>query len=71
MNIGKLIYGYCNGYFGRDSYDTKRIEAEGWDWIVARELDENSRPEFAQFNSEKEKQERINEWSVKPKDYIG
>lgn len=23
FNIGDTIYGYCNGYFGRDDYDDK------------------------------------------------
>lgn len=23
FNIGDKIYGFCNGYFGRDDYDTK------------------------------------------------
>lgn len=23
FNIGDLIYGFCNGYFGRDDYDDK------------------------------------------------
>ena len=23
FNIGDKLYGFCNGYFGRDDYDTK------------------------------------------------
>jgi len=23
LNVGDTIYGFCNGYFGRDDYDTK------------------------------------------------
>jgi len=23
FNIGDTLYGFCNGYFGRDDYDTK------------------------------------------------
>lgn len=23
FNIGERVYGFCNGYFGRDDYDTK------------------------------------------------
>ena len=38
---GMNLYGFCNGYFGRGSYDTKRIVAIGsWGregWIVAEE----------------------------------
>jgi hypothetical protein len=34
--IGKKIYGYCGGHFGRDGYGTKVIEAIGPDWVVCR-----------------------------------
>lgn len=37
--VGTLIYGYCGGEFGRDSYETKRVEAVGADWIVCRDRD--------------------------------
>ncbi len=36
LRVGSLLYGYCNGHFGRDSYSVKRVEAIGADWIVAR-----------------------------------
>lgn len=36
---GDELLGYCSGYFGRDSYETKRVEAVGADWVVAREED--------------------------------
>jgi hypothetical protein len=48
--IGMLLFGYCDGYFGRDSYDTKRIEAFGVDWIVARQ-DTNGVVDFCTFDS--------------------
>lgn len=35
--VGMVLYGYCDGYFGRDSYKNKRVEAFGVDWIVARD----------------------------------
>ena len=35
--IGTPLYGYCGGYFGRDSYADKRVEAIGHDWIVVRD----------------------------------
>lgn len=38
--VGTILKGFCNGYFGRDSYDTKRVEAVGVDWVVARVVDE-------------------------------
>lgn len=51
--VGMPLYGYCEGYFGRDSYATKRIEAFGVDWIVARELEgaDEGRPQFATFKT--------------------
>jgi len=63
MNVGRIIYGYCNGFFGRDSYNNKRIEAEGIDWVVARAIDEDASPEFAEFSSTSDKQKYIEDWS--------
>lgn len=62
---GMLIYGYCNGYFGRDSYATKRIEAIGIDWIVARGIEEkDAEPEFAQFPNTTVRNQLCGEWSI-------
>jgi len=36
--VGAKLYGYCGGCFG-DSYNDKRVEAIGFDWVVAREID--------------------------------
>lgn len=35
--IGSVLYGYCGGVFGRDSYENKRVEAFGADWIICRD----------------------------------
>lgn len=44
LSPGTRIYGFCNGYFGRDSYGDKIIIASGiWNgkpWIVAEEYKE-------------------------------
>ena len=61
-NIGKVLKGYCNGYFGRDSYGDKTIEAEGIDWIVVR--CENGKVDFTSFNSSEDKQIKINQWLI-------
>jgi len=45
--VGTLLEGFCGGWFGRDSYGDKRVEAIGADWIVAREIDSGV-PLFAQ-----------------------
>jgi hypothetical protein len=37
LRVGDVLYGFCGGYFGRDSYNDKRVEAVGADWVVARE----------------------------------
>ncbi|MEV6432866.1 hypothetical protein [Nocardia sp. NPDC051463] len=37
IRIGTLLRGFCHGAFGRDSYDDKRVEAIGADWVVVRE----------------------------------
>jgi len=68
--VGTKIYGYCNGYFGRDDYDDKIIILEGRRWIVCAYLDsDNDWITCVNFDSEEEKEERIKQWSVKPEDY--
>lgn len=37
INVGDILYGYCDGYFGRDSYEEKIILHFGKDYIVVRE----------------------------------
>lgn len=37
LRVGTVLYGFCGGWFGRDSYGDKRVEAVGADWVVARE----------------------------------
>ena len=37
LAVGDVIHGFANGAFGRDSYDCKKIEAVGRDWIVCRD----------------------------------
>lgn len=70
MFIGTIIYGFCGGWFGRESYQDKRIEAIGADWVVAREI-YSGMPFFARFDEEKDicMKELIQEWSEKPEDY--
>jgi len=63
IRTGTLLYGYCDGWFGRDSYETKRVEAFGADWVVAREIKtgipifaSRSPEQLAEFATEKERQ---------------
>lgn len=58
--VGIKIYGFCNGYFGRDSYDDKVIVASGEDWIVAK--NEKGHNEYATFDDPEEMDDLIEEW---------
>lgn len=57
---GVKLKGFCNGFFGRDSYDTKTIESYGRDWIVAR--GEDNIPVIAVFNDYNELLHFVKEW---------
>lgn len=46
MRVGQRLSGFCAGYFGRDEYSEKVVEAVGPDWIVARGIVDNV-PRFA------------------------
>lgn len=41
LRVGTQLYGFSGGYFGRDSYSDKRVEALGDDWVVVRDSDGN------------------------------
>lgn len=58
LRVGDILYGFCGGFFGRDSYDDKRIEAVGSDWVVARQ--ENGTPVFGRLPSSTD--QSIDEW---------
>lgn len=66
MNIGKIIYGFCSGWFGRDDYNDKIIIAEGENWIVCKYVDgiDSNEVTFASFKSKEEKNNKIEEWSI-------
>lgn len=63
LMVGTALYGFCGGYFGRDSYGAKRVEALGADWVVVR-LDNGS----TDFASGEEILEQLREYQVKPKE---
>lgn len=56
LRIGDVLHedergdGFCGGYFGRDSYDTKRVEYIAADWVVVR--NESGGVEFYAGNPE-------------------
>ena len=64
--VGIKIYGYCEGYFGRDDYSDKVVILEGKKWIVCSYLN-NDRVACVNFNTGEEKIECIERWSEKTK----
>ncbi len=59
--VGLVLYGYCGGYFGRDSYEDKRIEAFGADWLVCR--DKNGAIHTTTFETMNERDEFVADYS--------
>lgn len=37
FHVDQRLYGFCDGFFGRDSYGTKVVEGKGSDWVLVRE----------------------------------
>ena len=70
--IGEMLYGFCGGYFGRDSYKNKRVEAFGVDWLVCR--DEDGNIHFAQLDNFKEQDndfwEEVERWREEEKEDV-
>jgi hypothetical protein len=50
LRVGQLLKGFCGGCFGRDSYEDKRVEAIGTDWVIVR--NSSGEPEFYHGNPE-------------------
>jgi hypothetical protein len=67
--IGKKIYGFCNGFFGRSSYSDKIIEAIGHDWVVARDP-ENHEVYFADFKDSNQRDSYLKDWMNDENDNI-
>ena len=64
--VGTKLYGYCEGAFGRYSYQEKTIIASGEDWVVVVDTDDIK--EFASFKTVDEMWESIGRWRVEPED---
>ena len=58
--VGDKLYGYCGGFFGRDSYGEKTVEAVGRDWVVVREDDGD--PNFAEVASRQRSSWQDKDW---------
>ncbi len=65
LMVGQMLYGFCGGEFGRDSYLDKRVEAVGFDWVVVRE--DNGVAKFA-FNVDHEALIKESEYEKKKRD---
>lgn len=65
MYVGTVLYGYCDGFFGRDGYGGKRIEAIGADWVVVRYINglNEGCTGFCSFGDTAEMRENIERWS--------
>lgn len=55
--VGKELIGFCEGYFGRDSYEDKVIIMNGLNWVVA--ISEEGYPEVATFEDKQELEEWV------------
>lgn len=67
---GKMLYGYCEGYFGRDSFSDKIIEATGEDWAVARQTD-GVAVVMARFKDREDLEKQLGRFSKEPDEYGG
>jgi len=65
--VGMVFLGFCQGYFGRDAHDEKRVEAFGADWIVARGGVAGDDIFLAKFDSTEERDEKVIEFAAENK----
>lgn len=61
--VGKELKGFCDGYFGRDSYDDKVIIMNGLTWVIA--IAEDGYPEVATFEDKQELEEWVERNRIK------
>ena len=60
--LGAVLYGYCEGYFGRDSYGVKVVRDFGKYWVFV--TDEGyGEPNVARFKSAEEMVDCLARWS--------
>lgn len=67
MRVGQILYGFCGGFFDSDSYDDKRIEAIGYDWIVCRS--KNGEVHMGRTYDGGSIEDTLSKYLVKPEDY--
>jgi len=59
LEVGTVLDGYCNGYFGRN-YGRKTVVGLGDNWLVAR--DEDAGLMLAEFDSHEEMMAHVEQW---------
>ena len=65
FNVGDMIYGYCNGYFGRDDYEDKLCIMVTEKYAVFQYTDGDMKGKGAILNySERLTKELINKWNL-------
>ncbi len=57
-NVGRTLYGYCLG-----SHGNKRIEAEGFDWILTRSIENPKDMDLMVFADHADKMEHVDGWA--------
>lgn len=62
--VGLTFAGFCDGFFGRDSYGRRMILAHGDDWLVALNIEgeKKGEKEYTEFYDAKIMREKIEEW---------
>jgi len=63
--VGRRIYGFCGGHFGRDSYRNKTIIFVGPNCLVA--VDDEGNPGLAEFEDWEHMEREVKEWSDRAK----
>ena len=64
IRVGTRLYGYCGGFFGRDDYNDKRVEAIGADWVVVR-YDSTGEVGFCSFVGDSWSLDDLEEYTIK------
>lgn len=67
--LGETFYGYCDGYFGRDSYDDKTVVHVGKNYLLCEDKYKN--PHLAVFYDESDNEiiRLIESWMIDSDEY--
>lgn len=65
IHEGERFDGFCSGFFGRDSYGLKVVEAVGHDWLAVRDYtfdEKEGIPNMTRFGNHKQMLREVAEW---------